>query len=77
MKKNLLYATLGLLLLSLVAFNISPNEVAIDNTKIKWYTLEEAIQANQKSEKKFFIDIYTDWCGWCKVMDKKPLPIQR
>ena len=75
MKKNFLFAFLGLVLLSLVAFNLSSkkSEVTqpISTTAIKWYTLEEAIQANKKSEKKFFIDIYTDWCGWCKVMDKK------
>lgn len=27
-----------------------------------------------KEENKFLlIDCYTDWCGWCKVMDKKTL----
>lgn len=73
MKKNFLFAFLGLVFLSLVAFNISTKKevVEIDVTTIKWYTLEEAIQANQKSEKKLFIDIYTDWCRWCKVMDEK------
>ena len=71
MKKIILFAFSSLFILSLVAFNSSPTEVAASDTEIKWYTLEEAIQANQKSEKKFFIDIYTDWCGWCKVMDQK------
>lgn len=71
MKNNFLFAFLGFVFLFLVAFTFSPKKVEISETSIKWYTLEEAIQANQKSEKKFFIDIYTDWCGWCKVMDKK------
>ncbi len=71
MKKKLLIGFFGLLFLSLVAFKISPSEEVVNHTEIKWYTFEEAIQANQKSEKKLFIDIYTDWCGWCKVMDKK------
>ncbi len=71
MKKIILFTFSSLLVLSIVAFNYSPNEVEISSTEIKWYTLEEAIQANQKSEKKFFIDFYTDWCGWCKVMDQK------
>lgn len=30
-----------------------------------------AMQASAKESDKFiFIDAYTDWCGWCKVMDK-------
>ena len=37
--------------------------------KINWMTFEEAIEANSKEAKKFFIDVYTDWCGWCKRMD--------
>lgn len=38
---------------------------------IKWMTFEEAVKANQSQKRKVFIDVYTDWCGWCKVMDKK------
>lgn len=37
--------------------------------KVKWMTFEEAVKANKEEPKKFFIDVYTDWCGWCKRMD--------
>ncbi len=37
--------------------------------KIEWMTWEEAIEKNDKNPKKIFIDVYTDWCGWCKRMD--------
>lgn len=37
---------------------------------LKWHSLSEAITLNKTTPKKFLIDIYTDWCGWCKVMDK-------
>lgn len=38
---------------------------------IKWLSWEEAVQLSQTDAKpkKMFIDVYTDWCGWCKKMD--------
>jgi len=37
--------------------------------KIKWMSFEEAYGLNKKKPKKIFIDVFTDWCGWCKRMD--------
>lgn len=37
--------------------------------EIKWMSWEEAAAANAKEPKKIFVDVYTDWCGWCKRMD--------
>ncbi len=37
---------------------------------IEWYTWEEGMTKAEESPKKFVIDLYTDWCGWCKRMDK-------
>jgi len=38
--------------------------------QINWVSFEEAVELNKKNPKKILIDIYTDWCGWCKRMDK-------
>jgi len=38
--------------------------------ELKWYSWEEAVEANKQEPKKLFVDVYTDWCGWCKKMDK-------
>jgi thioredoxin-related protein len=36
---------------------------------IRWMSFEEAVKASDANPKKIFIDVYTDWCGWCKRMD--------
>jgi len=38
--------------------------------KINWMTFEEAEKAIKKKPKKVFVDVYTDWCGWCKRLDQ-------
>ncbi|MGB1184421.1 MAG: thioredoxin family protein [Schleiferiaceae bacterium] len=39
--------------------------------KIQWMSIEEAyaLTLTEDEPKKIFIDVYTDWCGWCKRMD--------
>ena len=38
--------------------------------KINWLSWEEALKLYEKKPRKFLVDVYTDWCGWCKRMDK-------
>lgn len=44
--------------------------VSITFSKIEWMDLETAADKNKEKKKLIFIDIYTDWCGWCKKMDQ-------
>lgn len=39
--------------------------------EITWYSFEEVIDKVETTPKMILIDVYTDWCGWCKKMDKE------
>lgn len=73
-KKSIL---LGLLVISASAFTLNnykgtpePNPTKKINTTKGWTTVETAIKLAKADQKKIIIDVYTDWCKWCKVMDK-------
>ena len=38
--------------------------------EINWVTLEEALELQKKKPKKIMVDMYTKWCGPCKMLDK-------
>ena len=38
--------------------------------EIKWYDWNEGVVKARNEGKIALIDTYTDWCHWCKVMDK-------
>lgn len=44
--------------------------VYVQAEEIKWLTIEEADKLSQEKPRPLVIDFYTDWCGWCKHMDK-------
>lgn len=61
------------LLLAFVVYSFAlptTNDKSAEATTVKWYSFEEAVKLSEKEPKKIFIDVYTDWCGWCKRMDK-------
>lgn len=37
---------------------------------VKWYTIQEAEKLAKANPRPLMIDTYTDWCGWCKKLDK-------
>lgn len=37
----------------------------------RWMEVEQAVTAARENKKSILIDVYTDWCSWCKKMDKE------
>jgi thioredoxin-related protein len=50
---------------------LNSNSFAQEKATVKWYTIEEVQEMVKNEPRKIYIDMFTDWCGWCKVMDKK------
>ncbi|WP_020532492.1 thioredoxin family protein [Flexithrix dorotheae] len=41
-----------------------------DEKQINWLTIDEVQELSKKEPRKIFVDVYTSWCGYCKLMDR-------
>jgi uncharacterized protein YyaL (SSP411 family) len=62
MKNILLAFTLLLLFVSFSSSN--------DSAELKWLDWNTGYPLAKKQNKIILVDAYTDWCGWCKKMDR-------
>ncbi len=65
MQKITLLFICVLLLIAITSFTANKKE------KIQWLTVDELQAAYSKNPKPIIVDVYTSWCGWCKVMDRE------
>ncbi len=54
-----------------ILFFLLLGSVVVQAQEIQWMTLAEALEAQKTAPKKIFMDVYTKWCGPCKLLDKK------
>ncbi|MFZ1703857.1 MAG: DUF255 domain-containing protein [Saprospiraceae bacterium] len=45
-------------------------QLAFSQGQMQWMTMSEAQERSKVEKRKIFVDVHTDWCGWCKKMDK-------
>jgi thioredoxin-related protein len=57
----------GILFFILITSSFS--SFAQDAKGIKWISITEAENLVKTEPRKIIVDIYTDWCGWCKRLD--------
>ncbi len=78
MRYRLFFLPLLVILFTLSGFTLYTSYTSVPEAKtvkapeekIKWMTMEEAAAKIKTQPRKVVIDVYTDWCGWCKKMDK-------
>jgi thiol:disulfide interchange protein len=67
MKKRSLWPMQGLLfILFILSGTFVSAQIQFQNG-----AYEELLKKCRKEKKLLLVDAYTDWCGWCKVMDQK------
>lgn len=55
-----------ILLLTILAFSLKTT-----SQEIKWLSLNKALELQKENPKKIMMDVYTNWCGPCKLLDKE------
>lgn len=71
--KNIVVLAFLLLGLSVLFAFQSPRSLPVVDKQttevVQWLTFEEAMQRGETEPRKLFVNVYTDWCSWCKHME--------
>ena len=61
--------TIKTLLILLVILISTTGSKAGEKLELKWRKFDTGIAEAKKAKKKILVDVYTDWCKWCKKLD--------
>ncbi len=67
MKKPILFALFAAGLGTVILLSV--NSVGASGGKVQWKSFDEGLAEARSTKKKVLLDVYTDWCGWCKRME--------
>ncbi|MBL6963975.1 MAG: DUF255 domain-containing protein [Bacteroidetes bacterium] len=59
-----------LLIISIISVFTSTLTFSQQQNQMKWLSWNEGYPLAKEKNKILMIDLYTDWCGWCKKMDR-------
>lgn len=69
MKKRIL-SVIAILIISVTIAYSQTDGTDKQPGKVHWYSIGDVDKLMAENPKPLFIDAYTDWCGWCKKLDK-------
>jgi thioredoxin-related protein len=74
MKKNIIVVSIifAMIIGFYFATNANGSENLLDDNKQK--SFEEILKDAQKNKKKVVVNVYADWCSWCKKMERETFP---
>ncbi len=68
-KKIILALSIAILVVIGQSFiNLSIHRVSNEAGPVKWYSFGKAVEMQKKNPKPIMVDVYTKWCGPCKMM---------
>lgn len=65
------YAIIAFLTILSIQSQAQQKSSAHSKGGINWMTIEEVEEQMKVEPRKVYVDVYTDWCYWCKVMENK------
>ncbi|MBI1802991.1 MAG: thioredoxin fold domain-containing protein [Ignavibacteriae bacterium] len=64
------FQTILVLLIAVAAsYAGDPPDSSKAKAELPWKPFTDGFAEAKKNDKKIMLDIYTDWCGWCKRLD--------
>ena len=64
-------ATLLVLVLAAAGWADEPDQAPEVPPEVQWHAFDEGVSQALSQGKHIMVDIYTDWCGWCKKLDRE------